>query len=124
MASSANAPRIEPIKRIRMGESLLVVLEIASSALSSGVHPEAHERSSTMISNLDFNFAHNPMPASPRRQSQISLRLDPFFGWPLLCLSTFPAVVRVGPVAFHSYVETASLTRNARPSNWPLLDSD
>jgi hypothetical protein len=25
-----------------------------------------------MISNLDFNFADNPMPASPWRQSQIS----------------------------------------------------
>lgn len=25
--------------------------------------------------------------------------------------------------AFHSWVETASLTRKAGPSNWPLLDS-
>ena len=98
MASSANTIRIEPIERIRMWESLLV-LEIASSVLSSGVHPEAHERGSTMISNMDFDFAHNPMPASPRRQSQISLRLDPFVGGPLCCLSTLVAVVRVVPIA-------------------------
>jgi hypothetical protein len=26
-----------------------------------------------MISNFDFNFAHNPMPAARWRQSQISL---------------------------------------------------
>ncbi len=32
-------------------------------------------------------------------------------------------IIFAGPVAFHSYVETASLTRKARPSNWPLLDS-
>jgi len=48
MASSANAAMIEPIKRIRIWESLLV-LEI-----------------------FDFDFAHKPMPAAPWRQSQIS----------------------------------------------------
>jgi len=49
MASSANAAMIEPIKRIRIWESLLV-LEI-----------------------FDFDFADKPMPAAPWRQSQISL---------------------------------------------------
>jgi hypothetical protein len=40
---------------------------------SSAVHAESRERVYTRVSNFDFDFAHNPIPAAPWRQSQISL---------------------------------------------------